>query len=53
MVLAEPTAYPDPAVVLHAAATEFAALASDLGADADTAAKAVRDAYTDRHGTRS
>jgi hypothetical protein len=27
-----------------AAATEFAALARDLGADADTAAKAVRDA---------
>jgi DNA-binding transcriptional regulator YhcF (GntR family) len=47
-VVAEPTAYPDPAIVLRAAATEFAALAQDLGADADTAAKAVRDAYPDR-----
>jgi GntR family transcriptional regulator len=47
-VVAEPTAYPDPAIVLRAAATEFAALAQDLGADADTAANAVRDAYADR-----
>jgi DNA-binding transcriptional regulator YhcF (GntR family) len=52
-VVAEPTAYPDPAIVLRAAATEFAALARDLGADADTAAKAVRDAYADRHRARS
>ena len=52
-VVAEPTAYPDPAIVLRAAATEFAALARDLGADADTAAKAVRDAYADRPRARS
>jgi GntR family transcriptional regulator len=49
-VVAEPTTHPDPATVLRAAATEFAALARDLGADADTAAKAVLDAYTDRLG---
>ena len=47
-VVAEPTTHPDPATVLRAAATEFAALARDLGADADTAAKAVLDAYPDR-----
>jgi GntR family transcriptional regulator len=45
-VVAEPTTYPDPAIVLRTAATEFAALARDLGADADTAAKAVLDAYS-------
>jgi GntR family transcriptional regulator len=49
-VVAEPTTYPDPTIVLRTAATEFAALARDLGADSDTAAKAVRDAYADRLG---
>jgi DNA-binding transcriptional regulator YhcF (GntR family) len=52
-VVAEPTAHPDPAMVLRAAATEFAALARDLGADADTAAKAVLDAYPDRLGSHT
>jgi GntR family transcriptional regulator len=47
-VVAESTTHHDPTVMLHSAATEFAALARDLGADADTAAKAVLDAYTDR-----
>jgi GntR family transcriptional regulator len=46
-VVAEPSAHPDPALVLRTAAAEFAALARDLGADADTAAQAVRDAYPD------
>ncbi|WP_449224269.1 GntR family transcriptional regulator [Amycolatopsis pigmentata] len=45
-VVAEQATHPDPGVVLRSAATEFAALARDLGADADTATQAVRDAYT-------
>jgi DNA-binding transcriptional regulator YhcF (GntR family) len=52
-VVAEPATYPDPALVLRTAATEFAALATDLGADADTAAKAVRDAYANQLSARS
>lgn len=44
-VVASPSVRPDPSAVLAAAAAEFAALAQDLGADANTALKAVWDAY--------
>jgi GntR family transcriptional regulator len=37
---------PDPAAALHTAAAEFAAAARQLGFDADTAAAAVKAAYS-------
>lgn len=46
-VVAEPAARPEPAAVLRSAAAEFAMLARDLGADADTATAAVRAAYAE------
>jgi GntR family transcriptional regulator len=44
-VVADAAAHPDTSLVLHSAAADFAALARDLGASADTAAEAVRAAY--------
>lgn len=42
----EPAEREDPAVLLHTEAARFAAYARDLGVGADTAAEAVRAAYT-------
>lgn len=42
----EPTARGSRSALLHAGAARFAEYARDLGIDADTAAEAVRDAYS-------
>ena len=44
-VVTVPSGRPDREALLHAAATEFAAQARDLGADLDTTLDAVRSAY--------
>ncbi|GAB3570032.1 GntR family transcriptional regulator [Amycolatopsis endophytica] len=48
---ADAAGHPDTTLVLHSAAADFAALPSDLGANADTAAEAVRAAYRATHGS--